>query len=140
MTVLPNIYDREQLVEFAAAPDAPPLDRATSLRASNALYNENFGIEEAADDLQRHDDGARAAPVGRAMKPEHVLTPHAPEPIGPYSQAIHCGSELYCSGQIRARSRRPANSSTATSPRRRSASSRISARFSVPPATTSPTS
>jgi 2-iminobutanoate/2-iminopropanoate deaminase len=34
------------------------------------------------------------------MKPEHVVTPHAPRPIGPYSQAVQCGSELYCSGQI----------------------------------------
>jgi 2-iminobutanoate/2-iminopropanoate deaminase len=34
------------------------------------------------------------------MKHEHVHTHHAPEPIGPYSQAIHSGSELYCSGQI----------------------------------------
>jgi 2-iminobutanoate/2-iminopropanoate deaminase len=34
------------------------------------------------------------------MKPEHVVTPHAPEPIGPYSQAIVCGNVLYCSGQI----------------------------------------
>ena len=34
------------------------------------------------------------------MKLEHVATPHAPRPIGPYSQAIQCGHELYCSGQI----------------------------------------
>jgi 2-iminobutanoate/2-iminopropanoate deaminase len=34
------------------------------------------------------------------VKPEPIATPHAPEPIGPYSQAIQCGSELYCSGQI----------------------------------------
>ncbi|HEX3670996.1 MAG TPA: RidA family protein [Candidatus Cybelea sp.] len=34
------------------------------------------------------------------MKPEPIATPHAPEPIGAYSQAIQCGSELYCSGQI----------------------------------------
>ncbi len=34
------------------------------------------------------------------MKPERVVTPHAPQPIGPYSQAIACGNELYCSGQI----------------------------------------
>ncbi len=34
------------------------------------------------------------------MRLEHVATPHAPRPIGPYSQAIQCGSELYCSGQI----------------------------------------
>jgi 2-iminobutanoate/2-iminopropanoate deaminase len=34
------------------------------------------------------------------VKPETILTPHAPRPIGAYSQAIQCGSELYCSGQI----------------------------------------
>lgn len=34
------------------------------------------------------------------MKPEAILTPHAPRPIGAYSQAIQCGNELYCSGQI----------------------------------------
>jgi len=34
------------------------------------------------------------------MKHEHVVTPHAPKPIGPYSQAVQSGSELYCSGQI----------------------------------------
>jgi 2-iminobutanoate/2-iminopropanoate deaminase len=34
------------------------------------------------------------------MKHEHVHTPHAPQPIGPYSQAVQCGNELYCSGQI----------------------------------------
>jgi 2-iminobutanoate/2-iminopropanoate deaminase len=34
------------------------------------------------------------------MKLEHVTTPHAPQPIGPYSQAVACGNELYCSGQI----------------------------------------
>ena len=34
------------------------------------------------------------------MKHEHVHTPHAPTPIGPYSQAVQSGNELYCSGQI----------------------------------------
>jgi len=34
------------------------------------------------------------------MKHSHVHTPHAPKPIGPYSQAIQSGAELYCSGQI----------------------------------------
>jgi 2-iminobutanoate/2-iminopropanoate deaminase len=29
-----------------------------------------------------------------------VLTADAPAPIGPYSQAISCGNELFCSGQI----------------------------------------
>jgi len=33
-------------------------------------------------------------------KHEHVLTKHAPAPIGPYSQAVMTGHELYCSGQI----------------------------------------
>jgi 2-iminobutanoate/2-iminopropanoate deaminase len=31
---------------------------------------------------------------------ESVYTKDAPEPIGPYSQAIRNGSELFCSGQI----------------------------------------
>jgi 2-iminobutanoate/2-iminopropanoate deaminase len=34
------------------------------------------------------------------MKHNYVETRHAPEPIGPYSQAVQFGSELYCSGQI----------------------------------------
>lgn len=29
-----------------------------------------------------------------------IHTPDAPEPIGPYSQAIKIGKELFCSGQI----------------------------------------
>ncbi len=31
---------------------------------------------------------------------EAVYTKDAPQPIGPYSQAIRSGSELFCSGQI----------------------------------------
>jgi 2-iminobutanoate/2-iminopropanoate deaminase len=31
---------------------------------------------------------------------EPILTDAAPAPIGPYSQAIRCGAELYCSGQV----------------------------------------
>jgi 2-iminobutanoate/2-iminopropanoate deaminase len=34
------------------------------------------------------------------VKLEHVATPHAPQPIGAYSQAVQFGTELYCSGQI----------------------------------------
>ena len=45
MTVLPNIYDREQLAEFAAAPDAPALT-AQELSRVGALYEQNFGIDE----------------------------------------------------------------------------------------------
>ena len=29
-----------------------------------------------------------------------ILTPNAPKPIGPYSQAIRAGGLLFCSGQI----------------------------------------
>ncbi len=47
MTVLPNIYDREQLVEFASAPDAPPLERE-ELDRIEALYARNFGLDEPA--------------------------------------------------------------------------------------------
>ncbi len=32
--------------------------------------------------------------------PKAVLTPNAPQPIGPYSQAIQVGNLLFCSGQI----------------------------------------
>ncbi|HEY6326749.1 MAG TPA: aldo/keto reductase, partial [Candidatus Cybelea sp.] len=45
MSVLPNIYDREQLEEFAAAPDAPPLE-PEELARIDALYETNFGIDE----------------------------------------------------------------------------------------------
>ena len=45
MTVLPNIYDHEQLVEFAKAPDAPALEPAELARIES-LYRSHFGIEE----------------------------------------------------------------------------------------------
>ena len=45
MTVLPNIYDREQLVEFAAAPDTPALD-ASELQRVDELWQRNFGVDE----------------------------------------------------------------------------------------------
>jgi aryl-alcohol dehydrogenase-like predicted oxidoreductase len=46
MSVLPNIYDRAQLAEFAAAPEAPALAPEDFARIEE-LYQENFGIEEA---------------------------------------------------------------------------------------------
>jgi aryl-alcohol dehydrogenase-like predicted oxidoreductase len=46
MTVLPNIYDRDQLREFATAPETPPL-RPDELARVRTLYETNFGIEEA---------------------------------------------------------------------------------------------
>lgn len=45
MTVLPNIYDREQLLEFAATSDAPPLTQSELDRIA-ALAATNFGVEE----------------------------------------------------------------------------------------------
>ncbi len=47
MSVLPNIYDRDQLIEFAAAPDAPALS-ADDLRRIEELYADNFGMEREA--------------------------------------------------------------------------------------------
>ena len=34
------------------------------------------------------------------MKKKVIYTKSAPEPVGPYSQAIQAGNYLYCSGQI----------------------------------------
>jgi len=45
MTVLPNIYNREQLVEFAEAVETPRLTRE-ELAKIGELYARNFGIEE----------------------------------------------------------------------------------------------
>lgn len=45
MTVLPNIYDAEQLREFAAAPDTPALTRDEQSRIAE-LEKTNFGVEE----------------------------------------------------------------------------------------------
>jgi aryl-alcohol dehydrogenase-like predicted oxidoreductase len=44
LTVLPNIYDREQLREFATAPDTPVLSPAELARVSE-LQRTNFGLE-----------------------------------------------------------------------------------------------
>ncbi|HTJ25265.1 MAG TPA: aldo/keto reductase [Candidatus Limnocylindria bacterium] len=43
MSVLPNIYDREQLHEFAAAPDTPVLSREELERVAE-LAKSNFGV------------------------------------------------------------------------------------------------
>ncbi|MDQ6932405.1 MAG: aldo/keto reductase [Candidatus Eremiobacteraeota bacterium] len=45
MTVLPNIYDREQMLEFAKAPDAPALS-ADELQRIDELAKNNFGVEK----------------------------------------------------------------------------------------------
>ena len=43
-STLPNIYNEQQLVEFAKAPDCPPLT-ADDLAKIGNLYSENFGLE-----------------------------------------------------------------------------------------------
>ena len=43
-STLPNIYNEEQLIEFAKAPDCPPLT-ADELARIDSLYSENFGLE-----------------------------------------------------------------------------------------------
>jgi aryl-alcohol dehydrogenase-like predicted oxidoreductase len=45
VTTLPNIYDDEQLDEFAGASDAPDLDEETLERVAD-LSSRNFGVEE----------------------------------------------------------------------------------------------
>jgi aryl-alcohol dehydrogenase-like predicted oxidoreductase len=44
-SMLPNIYNEEQLVEFAKAPDTAPLT-PDEMAKIEELYSENFGIEE----------------------------------------------------------------------------------------------
>jgi aryl-alcohol dehydrogenase-like predicted oxidoreductase len=44
-STLPNIYNEEQLVEFAKAPECPSLT-ADDMAKIEQLYSENFGIEE----------------------------------------------------------------------------------------------
>ena len=43
-STLPNIYNEEQLVEFAKAPESPPLTAGDMAKIDN-LYCENFGLE-----------------------------------------------------------------------------------------------
>ena len=43
-STLPNIYEEAQLVEFAKAPECPPLT-SDDLRKIEELYAENFGVE-----------------------------------------------------------------------------------------------
>jgi len=47
-SVLPNIYDAEQLKEFAEAPDTPSLTDGEIVRV-NALYESNFGLPRAQE-------------------------------------------------------------------------------------------
>ncbi len=46
-STLPNIYNEEQLIEFAKAPDSPEFARDEMEKIAE-LYSENFGVEEDA--------------------------------------------------------------------------------------------
>jgi aryl-alcohol dehydrogenase-like predicted oxidoreductase len=61
-TVLPNIYDREQLSEFAQAPETPALT-SDELNRIAALYASNFGVEEALMAFKGTMSRAQALPV-----------------------------------------------------------------------------
>ena len=50
-STLPNIYNREQMVEFAAASELAPLT-ADELAKIQRLYHTNFGIEPAVENAQ----------------------------------------------------------------------------------------
>ena len=50
-STLPNIYNREQMVEFAAASELAPLT-ADELAKIQHLYDTNFGIEPAVENAQ----------------------------------------------------------------------------------------
>src|SRR5438094_34968 len=43
-STLPNIYNEDQLIEFAKAPECPPLTADELVKIDN-LYSENFGLE-----------------------------------------------------------------------------------------------
>jgi hypothetical protein len=43
-STLPNIYEEAQLIEFAKAPDCPPLTPEEMEKIAE-LYAENFGVE-----------------------------------------------------------------------------------------------
>src|SRR4029453_6739384 len=43
-SILPNIYNQEQLIEFAKAPESPPLT-SDDMTKIDSLYAENFGLE-----------------------------------------------------------------------------------------------
>lgn len=59
-TTLPNIYNREQLVEFAAASDVAPLT-PDELARVQVLYDTNFGLESSSENVRAKDAQAAGA-------------------------------------------------------------------------------
>jgi aryl-alcohol dehydrogenase-like predicted oxidoreductase len=79
VSALPNVYDDEQVAEFAAASDLPELT-AEQMERITALDAANFGIEEDAmkyKGAMTRDDGANADlqharnPISRPASPAH---------------------------------------------------------------------
>jgi aryl-alcohol dehydrogenase-like predicted oxidoreductase len=62
-STLPNIYNREQLVEFCGAASIRPFDAAELVRVQ-ALYDSNFGLPEAAPEAA---DNAQATEATEAI-------------------------------------------------------------------------
>src|SRR5262249_64225 len=71
--------------------------RKRRARARSIALREQLRPRGAADGVQGND--GKTGGDGMS-KHDHVLTEHAPKPIGPYSQAIMTGHELNWSGQI----------------------------------------
>ena len=77
VTTLPNIYDDEQLAEFAAASDQPRPRRASSSRASPSSTTTNFGVDEEPMSVQGHDDARARREPGSAGRAQ----PHRPSAL-----------------------------------------------------------
>ena len=99
MTVLPNIYDREQLDGVCGGARSARRSPPANSHEFGDLYAENFGIEEPPMNSKARCPATKRFRCNAAMH-DIVLTPGAPNRSGPYSQAVRRGSDLYCSGQI----------------------------------------
>ena len=83
-TVLPNIYDAEQLREFATATEAPELT-ASELAQNRRAHPDELRRRGRAHEIQRDDDPRSRG--GGDLKSSDSHSPDAPAPIGPYRQA-----------------------------------------------------
>ena len=107
MTVLPNIYDREQLREFAAAPSTPPLTPEELARSMSSPRE--LRPRRRADEVQGHDDAPNRSPpnVTRA-----IIRPLERRRRSDRTAKRCAAAKSYCSGQSRS-IRPPESSSTA---------------------------
>jgi aryl-alcohol dehydrogenase-like predicted oxidoreductase len=72
VTTLPNVYDDEQVAEFAAASDAPDLS-AEVMRRIHQLDAANFGVEEEAMKYK----GAMTRDAGANLDLQDARNPHS---------------------------------------------------------------